>query len=366
MPSRSVPKSESLGGLLGRHPVSHLHWGGGTPSTLGPDGLFALREALDACFDLGGIREHAIELDPRHVTTALVHALACIGVNRASLGVQDLSPHVQKAIGRIQPYDTVARSVELLHGAGIDAINFDLMYGLPRQTVDDVRATMEKACALGPQRIALFGYAHVPWFKKQQRLIDVASLPGAGERLEQMQTASAFLASHGYEPIGFDHFALPNDPLATAARQRKLRRNFQGYTTDGADTLIGIGASAIGRLPEGFVQNAPDIGGYARAVGAGTLATVRGFALSSDDRLRAEIIERLMCDLQVDLRQAGAQASTFAAERECLEPLVAEGLVRIDGPQLLVTERGRPFVRLVAAAFDSYLAAGRAAHSRAV
>src|SRR5262249_35148240 len=291
---------------VGAHPVSHLHWGGGRPSP--PAGLNMARIAarLEQAFGFAGLREHAIELDPRHIGRSLARILAGLGVNRASLGVQEFSPHVQEAIGRIQPYEQVARSVATLREAGIADLNFDLMYGLPRQSVDDVRRSAEQALTLTPQRIALFGYAHVPWFRPQQRLIDTAALAGPAERLRQMTAAREVFLAAGYRLIGFDHFALPTDDLAVAAETRTLPRNFQGYTSDGAEVLIGFGASAIGRLPQGYVQNAPDVGGHARAVGARQLAAVRGKALSVDDRVRGRIIEALMCEFAADPRAIAA------------------------------------------------------------
>jgi oxygen-independent coproporphyrinogen-3 oxidase len=359
-------------GVVGLHlrgqPVGHWHWGGGTPSMLTPDQFSELCDELARHVDLGAVREHAIELDPRYVTPELVAGLARIGVNRASLGVQDLAPDVQQAIGRVQPYEMVARAVEMLRGGGIDAINFDLIYGLPRQTVDGVRETAERSCALKPARVALFGYAHVPWFKKQQRLINAAELPGLHARLEQMEAAQRVFLSHGYRVIGIDHFALPGDSLAEAANGGTLHRNFQGYTTDNASALVGLGASAIGRMPQGFVQNAPDIGGYARVVSSGQPATARGIELGEEDRRRGAIIERLMCDMRVDLRNFATAdpAVEFYGEREALQPYAAEGLVVIEPSQVIVTAKGRPYLRLIAAAFDTYLAAGKAAHSRAV
>jgi oxygen-independent coproporphyrinogen-3 oxidase len=345
--------------------VAAIHWGGGTPSTLGPAHLGALRERIDAVFDCGGVSEHAIELDPRHIAPDLVEGLARIGINRASFGVQEFSARVQEAIGRIQPYETVAAGAALLRAAGIAAINFDLMYGLPYQTLADLDATIAQAVTLRPSRIALFGYAHVPWFKTHQRLIDTEALPGASERLAQAEAARAALIARGYVPIGFDHFALPEDSMAQAAASGSLRRNFQGYTTDGADALLGLGASAIGRLPQGYAQNAPDVRGYARAIEAGTFATVKGIAFTDDDRLRARIIERLMCDFTVDL-DALAPGETFSDAFAALAPLAEDQLVTLQGRRINVTEDGRPFVRLVASAFDAYLGRGAARHSRAV
>lgn len=352
--------------------VVHIHWGGGTPSILGEERLGRIVAAIAGAFDLSTLREHAIELDPRRLTQELADALAAIGVTRASLGVQDFSPHVQEAIGRLQPFETVRDAAAMLRKAGIDRINIDLMYGLPRQTIADVERSASLAASLDPARLALFGYAHVPWFKGNQKLIDVAALAGPGERIEQARAASRTLASHGYVPIGLDHFARPDDDLATLQRGGRLRRNFQGYTTDEADGLIGFGASAIGKLPQGFIQNAVDIAGYSRTIESGSLATIKGVAVSSDDVLRAEIIERLMCDLGVDLDTLPAAKigdsldTSFAREMHDLDGLVAAGMVRIDGRRISITEEGRPFVRLVAAAFDAYLPQNRSRHSVAV
>ena len=312
------------------------------------------------------MKEHAIELDPRRLDQPLVQTLAAIGVNRASLGVQDTAPHVQQAIGRIQPFELVERSAAWLREAGIANLNIDLMYGLPKQTVRDVAHSAELAASLGAQRMALFGYAHVPWFKTHQKLIDDAALPGLSERLEQAEVAAETLTSMGYEAVGLDHFALPDDELCVAQRERRLHRNFQGYTTDDADALIGLGASAIGRLPQGFVQNAPDLGGYSRAVAAGRLPIVKGLTLSDDDRVRGDIIERLMCDFELDLDAVPGGPAHFATELEALRPLAAEGLLRIEGNRIAVTTSGRPFVRIAAAAFDTYLATSQKRHSVAV
>ena len=252
----------------GQRRVTHLHWGGGTPSTLGADLLQSLADELRRHFDLSALREHAIELDPRYLTPPLAQVLRDIGVNRASLGVQDFDAQVQRAVGRIQPFTMVKRAVETLRDAGIGSINLDLMYGLPRQTVDGVRQTAIMADELKPQRIAVFGYAHVPWFRPQQRLIDTAHLPGAPQRLAQAEAAHGILVQMGYQAIGLDHYARPDDPLTPAAKTGRLHRNFQGYTVDDADALVGFGASAISRLPQGFAQNAPDVAGYSRAITA--------------------------------------------------------------------------------------------------
>ncbi len=355
------------------HGVTHIHWGGGTPSLLGPRRFLDLAETLQAQFDFSHLVEHAIELDPRTVDEPLVAALAKGGINRASLGVQDLNLHVQEAIGRVQPYEIVVKAVELLRGAGIEAINLDLMYGLPHQTLDDVRETARKAAALNPSRLAIFGYAHVPWFKTHQRLIDTAALPGAAERLAQAKASLETLVEAGYVAIGLDHFARPDDPMAIAQGAGTLHRNFQGYTVDDADALIGLGASSIGRLPQGFVQNAPDVAGWARSVEAGRLSVVRGVAFTDEDRARGLLIERLMCDFAVDY---GAMAKAFNGDAAAFDDAVVD-LDALAQDRILVhdraarvvtmTEPGRPFVRLVAAAFDARLrASATARHSVAV
>ncbi len=352
-----------LDAALGTRRVVHLHWGGGTPSILGADRLIDLVDRLAATFDLGAVAEHAIELDPRRVTPELAAALGRIGITRASFGVQDFSAHVQQAIGRIQPFDQVAEAIDAVRAAGIANINVDLMYGLPRQTVGDVIRSAELAASLAPARLALFGYAHVPWLKPHQKLIDEAALPSAAERIAQLHAATETLEECGYGRIGLDHFAALGDDMARAARTGRLHRNFQGYTTDMADALIGLGASAIGQLPQGYVQNAQDVASYARMIESGQFATVRGRSLSADDRVRGRIIERLMCDLAVDLDIDDAQ---FSAELREIDALGASGIVRRNGGRIIVTEAGRPFARLVAAAFDAYLPRTGGRHSVAV
>ena len=353
-----------------RLPVGHIHWGGGTPSLLPIPSFRAVIERLRADFEILPDAEHAMELDPRTVTPELARALAEAGVTRASLGVQDFDETVQKAIGRIQPIETVTAAVDALREAGIGAINFDLMYGLPHQSAETIRRTVELAHGFAPSRIALFGYAHVPWFKKHQRLIDEAALPGATERIGLERTARAVLAEFGYEPIGLDHFALPDDDMAVAAKSGDLHRNFQGYTTDACDTLIGFGASSIGQSASGFAQNDPDIGRWRKAIEKGALPIAKGKALDADDRLRAAIIERIMCDYAVDLDAVTAEhGTTVDAVGDAFERLdepARDGLVTIEGHRLTVTELGRPLVRIVAAAFDVYLARAAARHSLAV
>jgi oxygen-independent coproporphyrinogen III oxidase len=236
-----------------------------------------------------------------------------------SLGAQDFAPPAQCSIGRIQPGEQVEEAIAQLRTSGVDSISLDLMYGSPRQTIADVENSAERAATLRPQRVALFGYAHAPWFKSHQRLIDEKTLPSAEERIAQVQAASTVLLARGY----VDHFALPDDELTLAQRNRRLHRNFQGYTTDASDALIGIGASAISRLPLGFVQNHVDVASYGRAIEAGKLASAKGIVLTPDDSVRGTIIERLMCDMAVNLHafsryHDNVSEHAFAAEIEAL------------------------------------------------
>ncbi|PTW62092.1 oxygen-independent coproporphyrinogen-3 oxidase [Breoghania corrubedonensis] len=350
--------------------VSHIHWGGGTPSLMPRTSFLRIVETVSQGFEIAPDCEHAIELDPRTVTRALADTLALAGITRTSLGVQDFDPTVQEAIGRIQPWETVAAAVDALKGVGLDAMNFDLMYGLPRQSEASIRRTAQRALELAPSRIALFGYAHVPWFKKNQTLISEADLPDASARRMLAEAARDEITAAGYVPIGLDHFARRDDTMAIALADGTLHRNFQGYTTDSADMLIGFGASSIGRLPQGYVQNAPDVAGWQRAVDAGRAPIVRGVALDADDRARADIIEALMTNYEVDVeviaQRHAVGLDTLADGFERLGELVGDGLVEIDGWRVTVTETGQPFVRVAAAAFDSYLAAGQARHSVAI
>ena len=351
-------------------PVVHCHFGGGTPTYLRPADLAELIAVLRRQFRFRADAELAIEIDPRTLDREMAEALARAGVTRASLGVQDFDPAVQRLINRIQPYEQVAASVELLRGVGIAHLSFDLLYGLPGQTAASVTRNARQAAELRPQRLAVFGYAHVPWFKKHQRAIDESLLPDTAARLEAAEAIATTLRLSGYQAIGFDHFALPGDSLAISHSVGRLRRNFQGYTDDRADALIGFGASAISSLPQGYVQNAPHLAAYAQAIGKGGLAGVRGVALDAQDRLRREAIERLLCDFALDTetlcRRHGFAPDALDDAFAELATLEQDGLVRIDGRRVEVTRRGRPFVRHVACCFDAASRAAPGRHSRAV
>jgi oxygen-independent coproporphyrinogen-3 oxidase len=345
-------------------PVESLHFGGGTPSAIGAAGLGQVMGALRDAFAFRPEAELSVELDPRTLDDEVVALLGRAGFNRASLGVQDIDPEVQKLSGRIQPREMVESAVRRLRGAGIEAINFDLIYGLPGQTVAHVAASARFAAEMGASRVAVFGYAHVPWMKPAQKAIEEAALPGTFERMEQAEAAERALLAAGYVAIGLDHFARPEDPMAVAARAGVLRRNFQGYTTDRAPVLLGLGASAIGALPQGYAQNLPDERAWLGAVESGHLPVARGLLLTEDDRTRRAIIEAVMCDLELDLARVPAPVWESAASR--LEPLLKDGLATLEAGKLRVTEAGRRFVRHVAACFDARLGTSQARHSKAV
>lgn len=343
-----------VGQAIGR-PVlaARLHWGGGTPSALGGEGLTSVVEALRRHFVFAPDFEHAIELDPRFVTEALVDALVQLGVNRVSLGVQDVNPAVQAAIGRLQPVGVVEAAVARLRAAGIDDINFDLIYGLPLQTVESLQKTCEIVAAMAPDRIAYYGYAHIPERKANQRQIDSSTLPGAEERFAQAAAIAAAFTASGYVRVGIDHFARPDDRLARAVAAGRLHRNFQGYTDDEQTVLVGFGSSAISQFVDGYTQNVPDVPRYVKMIAEGRLATVRGCRVDAEARRRARIIESLLCRFEADL-DALAPELDLRQERDLLVPFVVEGLATIDGNVVAITDRGRVVARVIAAVFDVF------------
>jgi oxygen-independent coproporphyrinogen-3 oxidase len=356
--------------LPGRMTISHLHWGGGTPTALSPDDLESLMNEVRAHWDFAPAAEVAIESDPRTLTAEMAARIGALGFTRASFGVQEFDMKVQKAINRIQPPAMVRTSVEQLRRAGVAGINFDLIYGLPFQTVASLVETVKLSAQMRPDRVALFGYAHVPWMSAKQRMIDEATLPGPQERAAQAQAAAQALLAEGYVAIGLDHFALPEDTLAIAAANGALRRNFQGYTTDKAETLIGMGATSIGRTPSGYVHNIVETGAWSRAVESGMLPVAKGLPFAQDDRLRAEVIERLMCDGHVDAaaigKAHGAPDGWWTDAFHTLEEMATDGLLSLCDGKVTMTAQGLPLVRIAAAAFDAYLPQSAARHSVAV
>jgi oxygen-independent coproporphyrinogen III oxidase len=357
-----------LGGSLR---VAHVHFGGGTPTILEAGEYLRLMEAIRLSFDVAAEAEIAIEIDPRTLTRAMAKALGEAGVTRASLGVQSLDRDVQAAINRLQSLEDTARAVDMLRRAGVAAINVDLIYGLPLQTVSSCLATVGECLGLRPDRFSVFGYAHVPDFKKHQRKIDARQLPDGAARAAQAEAIADRLQAAGYRRIGMDHFALAGDAMAMAAAAGRLHRNFQGYTTDPAETLIGVGASAIGRLTGGYVQNESVLRAYVAAIGDGRLATAKGIALSEEDRLRAALIERIMCDFRVDIDAVclsrGRTREHVADAFPALDHLEVEGIIRREHGIVEIEPEARALVRAVAASFDSYRAPSpRRQHSLAL
>ncbi|MCA0201185.1 MAG: oxygen-independent coproporphyrinogen III oxidase [Proteobacteria bacterium] len=348
--------------IPGRKKVDSIHFGGGTP-TWGPRaGREAVTQALRAQFDLAPDTDFSVEADPRTLDGEIADELAALGVNRVSIGVQDFDAPVQEAINRIQPFSVVERGVMALRRAGLRDLNIDLIYGLPLQTPETVARTIELAISLTPQRIALFGYAHVPWMKKHQKLVERLPLPDAAQRLALFSAAQKTLTEHGFVQIGIDHFAAPDDKMARAAANGTLNRNFQGYTTDTSPTLLGFGASAISALPMSYAQNDPGIESYIDTIASGRLATVRGRHLTAEDARRREIIMNLMCNARCTISPDIAVQAAPA-----LAPLVEDGLCRWENRNdLVMTDEGKPWVRVVAACFDSYHAPSTARHARAV
>lgn len=341
--------------------IAALHFGGGSPDSLSPAQLLDVMRALRSAFRFDPDAEIAAELDPRGATQPFIDALASQGLTRASLGVQTTSLAVQRRINRIQPASLVEATVRRLRSAGVPGVNLDLMYGLPGQTGEDVAACARFAAELGADRVAVFGYAHVPWFKKHQNSIKESELPDGPERFAQAQIAADTLVSAGYQALGFDHFALPSDALAIAAREGALRRNFQGYTTDAADALIGLGASSISRFPGLYVQNTPDTRAYRRSVAEGRLPSARGVALSAADREVGARIERLLCDFRAPLPER-----LTVQGRVRLERMRNDGLLTLHDGEVAMTPAGRPYVRNAAVAFEPDAAEKKGRHSLAV
>lgn len=340
-------------------PVSDVHFGGGTPTLIPPAEFLALMEFLRRRFIFSQPAAVAVEIDPRTFTVEMAETLAAAGVNRASLGVQSFDPVVQKAINRTQSEAETAAAIEALRRNGITRINFDLIYGLPKQTVQSCIRTAETAVAMRPDRLAVFGYAHVPSFKKNQRLIEDAALPDTLARAEQAAAVAGTLVAAGYRQIGLDHFALPDDELALAQKTGRLRRNSLGYSADTCQTVIGLGASAIGRVGHGYVLNEVATGSYTRHIRAGRLAASNGYPLCNEDRVRAAIIERLMCDLEADVPAIcaafGFDPVPLLDSAERLPMLAEDGVVDIESGVIRVRQEYRLLLRAVAAAFDAYL-----------
>ncbi|WP_238370370.1 oxygen-independent coproporphyrinogen III oxidase [Heliomarina baculiformis] len=341
--------------------MGRMHWGGGTPTILAPPLIHRLAQAVRAVIPPTEDHEFSVEIDPTMVDPDKIAALAQEGMNRASIGIQDFDPKVQQAIGRIQPFDVTKACVDNLRAAGIHSLNADLVYGLPHQDLTRLDDTVSKVLELAPDRLAIFGYAHVPWVSKRQQLIDGDALPKEVERYELARLAAQRFGDAGFDAIGIDHFARPGDSLAQAARTGHLRRNFQGYTDDTCPTLIGLGASSISRLPSGYVQNAPATAAYIQRIESGTLAGSRGHVMTEEDLLRARVIEMLMCDFRLN---RPALRQVFGDTPNIVDPLIAQvatrfrDYVELSENYLDISRAGRPLTRIIASWFDAHVPDG--------
>ena len=365
---------DMLGEVLSpTHLVENIHFGGGSPGMLRSCDFISIMNKIRTTMRVSPSAEIAIEIDPRGVSQSRVAAYAEAGVTRVSLGVQDFNDKVMEAVNRPQPFSLSQEAVTLFRSYGINQFNFDLLYGLPHQTVGNMKETIKKTLSLDPDRISLFGYAHVPWMKKHMRLIDETSLPDQRERYDLFDTGASALKQAGYIPIGIDHFAKETDSMTKAMQTGTLRRNFQGYTTDTTDALIGIGASSIGKLPTGYIQNAVAMNHYRDAILGGHFPAQKICTLSNEDSLHAEIIERLMCNFEVDIGEVCLRynfpVDYLDARLFELEEFMQDELVTLHHERTIrISAEARHIARVICSIFDDYLvkAADTPRHAKAV
>jgi oxygen-independent coproporphyrinogen-3 oxidase len=367
-----------LASMSGSKSVAQLHWGGGTPTFLSDDEMRRLMTMLRSRFEFLPDGEYSIEIDPRSVDPRRAHLLAELGFNRMSLGIQDFDPQVQQAVNRRQSFEQTRDVLLAARDAGFKSVSVDLIYGLPRQTLEGFKATLDKAISLLPDRIALYSYAHLPQIFMPQRRIQEAELPKAEEKLSLMAMAIETLVNAGYVFIGMDHFARPDDELALAQQAGKLHRNFQGYSTHAELDLLAFGVSAIAKVGPVYAQNAKTLDEYYGDLDAGHLPVRRGYRMNDDDTLRRAVIQELMCHFKLDFAEV-EQAwsidfrSYFADALEQLAPLAEAGLLTLAAQRITVEPKGRLLVRIIAMAFDHYLqqdrqnaAVGRPRYSRVI
>jgi oxygen-independent coproporphyrinogen-3 oxidase len=363
-----------MGTLLNpRRKAVQLHWGGGSPTFLNPDEIRRLGESIHRHFEFAPDVEAGVEIDPRRLTRDHIAALREIGFNRASLGVQDFDAKVQEAVHRIQPQEMTEQVLDWVRELGFSSINFDLIYGLPHQTVESFNRTLDIVLSLEPDRLAVFSYAHVPWVKPAQKILEHKVLPTPEVKLELLKTVIERLTeNHRYVYIGMDHFARPGDELAVAQGRKQLQRNFQGYSTRGGSDIYGFGMSSISQVPDAYWQNEKDLTKYYAALDAGQVPLARGYVVTDEDKVRRETIMRVMCDLSLDYGAMSQRlglnfTSHFERELDSLAGFEADGLVRRSAAGMEVTEVGRLFIRNIAMSFDNTLApVGERKHSRTI
>ncbi|KEO55951.1 oxygen-independent coproporphyrinogen III oxidase [Thioclava pacifica] len=348
--------------------LSRLHWGGGTPTLMPADMMRRVADAVFEAVPMGEGAEFSVEIDPNEIDAARMDALAESGMNRASIGVQDFDPQIQSVIGRDQSYEITRAAVEMIRERDVASLNADILYGLPHQTPTKIADSVQKLLSLNPDRVALYGYAHVPWMARRQTMIPSDHLPTPQERLKLFEVARELFVADGYDEIGIDHFALPTDGLSIAQKAGKLRRNFQGYTDDLAEALVGMGASSISRFPQGYAQNASATSAHTAAIREGHFSTARGHEFTAEDKLRARLIEALMCDFEVSteelVRDFGADRDELTAMfKSCADHF--DDMVQLSEEGLRIPMKGRPLTRMIARHFDAY-DLSKAGHSSAI
>ncbi|MFI5263523.1 MAG: oxygen-independent coproporphyrinogen III oxidase [Candidatus Kapaibacterium sp.] len=351
---------EMTAAIIGDRNVIQLHWGGGTPTHLLPAEIRRLGESIHKHFKISVESEISVEIDPREVNREHIEALAGAGFRRASIGVQDMDERVQRAINRIQPESVTRQVIEWCRELGFESINIDLIYGLPMQTLGTFAKTLDRVLLLKPDRLALYNFAYVPWLKPQQKLIHIEDLPESEEKLQLFAEATNTFLKAGYEYVGMDHFAKPDDELALSREEGTLQRNFQGYSTRAGSDLIGLGMSAISHIGSTFTQNAKSLPTYYEKLDRREFPVVSGLEMTNDDLIREYVIMRLMCDLKINKVKTGEKFGIdfdyyFSSSLYNLDELISDGLV-IDTPSaIIITERGRYFLRNIAMCFDAYL-----------
>lgn len=348
--------------------LSRLHWGGGTPTLLSPDMMRDLAAQIASVAPLARNAEFSVEIDPNEIDSARIDALVNAGMNRASIGVQDFDPEIQETIGRPQSYETTRATVDMLRANGISSLNADILYGLPHQSNTRMADSVQKLLSLSPDRVALYGYAHVPWMARRQNMIPTEALPTPEARLELFETAQRLFQWDEYKEIGIDHFARPEDGLSVAQTLGRLRRNFQGYTDDRSEVLIGLGASSISRFPHGYAQNAAATSAHTAAIRGGRFSTSRGHVFVGEDRLRARLIEALMCDFRIDGDEIRRDFSISSPDLSALfEPVAARfpNMIDVSGGNFVLHRQAHPLTRVIAREFDAY-DLSKAGHSTAI
>lgn len=361
LPLLDQEMSVMRGRLNSERKVVQLHFGGGTPTFLLPDELRALGRMIRRQFQIAPDAEFGVEVDPRRLTEDHVRALKEIGVNRVSLGVQDHNPHVQIAVHRIQPREVTELAIKWIRAAGIEMVNIDLIYGLPHQTTESFEKTLDEIVELRPDRLAVFSYAHVPWIKSAQKILEMDQLPSAETKMQLLKlTIEKLTADDQFVYIGMDHFARPNDELTLSQKNRTLQRNFQGYSTRGNTDIYSFGISSISQAADAYWQNFKDLDTYAEMLNRGDAPIERGYVLNEDDKLRRKTIMRLMCDLELNYAELSTElgidvAKYYASEIDSLGDLESDGLVERSTNGLKITGAGRLFIRNVAMLFDAYL-----------